>query len=224
MTMGRPWIDPERAGGRRRFAWLFAVVAAVLLTAGTVPRDVRAGVCGNLNEGPGCVGPKDVGKNAVRARNRLDEAGTEFVAIADAQMAIGIGPKVYATVVVDAPAAGTVIVNASITLQALENPGPGTGPGVKDGRGTVLCALTGGGNVIAQSNRSRFFGSVDWDDDIEFDSMAITRGFSVSRKTSSTIALSCQVIAVLGGGAPDGTLLRVRAPSISAAYYSNLSN
>lgn len=198
-----------------RLASFFALTLAVSLMLGAFPRDAWAGVCGN---NAGCVVPGDVKKNAVRARHRKDEAGMNFVSEGDVQEEISGSPKVYASVAVDAPAAGTVIVNASITAQALPNlDNPNS---AFHGRGTVECALTEGGSAISDGNRSRFFMPVDWDEDVEYMTGSITRGFAPSGKGSFTIALSCRAVPG-SGNSTSLKLLRVRGPSISAAYYAN---
>lgn len=206
--------------GDFRIASFFALAIGGPLVLGIAPPDAFAGVCKALDQEAGCVVPNDMKKNAVKAKQRLDEAGTNFVSEPDTQQEIQFVPKVYTSVVIQPPARGTVIVNASITVQGLKNPGPGTGPGVQHGEGSVECALTGGGNVIALNNPNRFFGSVNWDEGIEYETIAITRGFNVAPAPATTIALSCRVIPANGIG---HTLVRVRAPSISAAYFANLN-
>lgn len=213
-------MERERTMICLRLARIVALFLGVSLMLGAAAREAGAGACGKLDEDEGCVIPNDVDRNAVRANHRLDEAGTDFDSKPGTPVAIKLAETIYATVVVSAPAAGTIIVNASITVQALPDPGPGTGPGVRDGRGTVECALTNGGTFIDLNNPNRFFGSVDWDDDIEYETLSITRGFTVSRKIDTTIALSC---GVLPGSAfsDEIALLRVTSPSLTAQYFSN---
>ena len=200
--------------GHFKLASLFALTLGASLMLGAVPRDARAVVCGDLKLKDECVVPLDVKKNAVRAKHRRDEAGTRFVSEPDIPMDFDV-PKVYASVKLKAPAAGTVIVNASLVIEALENT---VNNGLRDGHGIVRCALTKGGNTIPTDNPNQFSGSVDWKNGIVFSTMAITRGFRLTRKKSMTIALVC---AQSSGTSLSRGLLKLRAPSISAAYYSN---
>ncbi len=199
--------------GGIRLTSLFALTLAVSFVLGTAPREARAGVCKNLNEPKGCVGPIDVKPRAVKAKHRVDEAGMNFVSEPDTAMEVFPNSKIFTSVVIEAPAKGTVIVNASITVEALKN--PSTASGLPAGKGTVQCALTERGSGIVSSNSATFFGSVDWEKGLVYETITITRGFSVSKKTSSKIALVCKGVSF------NFALLRVRGPSISAAYYSN---
>ncbi len=156
--------------GGIRLTSLFALTLAVSFVLGTAPREARAGVCNNLNEPKGCVDPIDVRKNAVKAKHRVDEAGAKFVSEPDTAMEIFANSKIFASVVIEAPRAGTVIINASLYIEALKNPTSTTGLG--SGKGRVECALTDGGSGIVQSNRARFFGTVDWSNDMIYDTMA----------------------------------------------------
>ncbi len=199
--------------GGIRLTSLFALTLAVSFVLGTAPPEARAGVCKNLKEPRGCVvGPVDVKKNAVKAKHRVDEAGMNFVSEPDTAMEIFANSKIFASVVIQAPRAGTVIINASLYIEALKNPASTTGLG--SGKGRVECALTDGGSGIVQSNSARFFGTVDWSNDMIYDTMAITRSVVLSRKTSKTIVLACKALSL------NVLLLKVHAPSISAAYYA----
>ena len=195
---------------------LFALTIAVSTLLGAAPREARATVCKKLKPVEGCVVSLDIRRKGIKPEDRKDEARAKGVSLADTPMEVGL-PKVYATTKIKVPRAkGVVIVNASLYIVALEHPNTST----TGGKGNVGCTLVSkrkGGFIVGQP--ASMVGSVDWTAGIKFDSMALTSGFNVDRKEPIEIALKCGAT-TLGPFGGNTSLLRIHAPSISAAYYS----